>query len=293
MESQRTATENKNNMKYKIGQKVKVISRFYYGNIRKGSITTIKAVRPMAGSSDYTVFDGEDDFWYMEESWLKPFKELPFKVGDRVRILKYNWSGENNLSVIGKTGIITKDISNGDKRYKIYDDGNHYLGLYNPDEIELVTDNHENHVAIHNENPEKEGGEKYMAFTVGDKVKGNEGACTKFDEICTVYEEDDELRIKDESGSICTCDYAWELISSAEETMAVINKLTKAQKESWTKDQQALYQVGITDSSGNVNGSPITIEALVRVNRKALVAQAESDIAEQKAEEEAAKAKSV
>ena len=91
----------------------------------------------------------------------------------------------------------------------------------------------------------------------------------------------------------CQCYSNWELISCVKDNMANINKLTKAQKEAWGKDQQALYQVGINDANGELTNDSVAVKALARVMHKALVTQAEADIkeAEDEAKAEAVKGK--
>jgi len=72
--------------------------------------------------------------------------------------------------------------------------------------------------------------------------------------------------------------------------MANVITLTRAQKEAWSKDQQALYRVSLVDTNGEFIGSDAVAKAVARVNKSALVAQAESDIKEaEEAEKEALK----
>lgn len=127
-----------------------------------------------------------------------------------------------------------------------------------------------------------------MAFKVGDKVllDTQKGACTNGEFTVSECDGSNNHNCGDPvinyGSGYCHCYKGWKLISSANETMANLVELTK--------EQQALYRVGITDSYGNVNSSQ-ALSALVRVNRAALVKQAEADIAEAEAEIEKAKSK--
>lgn len=316
-------------MKYKIGDKFRIKKDI--GNkmfFKSGDILR------------FTRDDGSDCPWFFNESWnsndgldiavnwrdIEPIEEPMFKVGDRVKIIdigKHYSTFQAWADAVGaKYYMDHQSFKNGEigeiKALAPHSAGgtsnNQLLALVHIDEphitkdiiieiegIELVADDHEQHLEIHNEaikqeNLKKEGGEKNMAFTKGDKAIMHDscGQGTPSESIGIF--DGIEFRPAFDSPTLgWSCNHLsnWVLISSAEQTMAVINKLTKAQKESWTKDQQALYRVGITDNNGNVNGVTSTIESLVRVNHKALVAQAEADIAEAEQEEKEAKAKSV
>lgn len=79
----------------------------------------------------------------------------------------------------------------------------------------------------------------------------------------------------------CTCEHLdnWKLTSCVKENMDNVIKLTKEQELAFSKEQKALYRTGVVDSCGNINSSTFS-KALLRVNYKALVAQAEADIKE-------------
>ncbi len=131
-----------------------------------------------------------------------------------------------------------------------------------------------------------------MTFKVGDKVKVlpditecNNGFVDTMQElwgqIVTIesISEGGTIKIEEDSHKWGWSEKQFELVSNVNKAMANLNELTKEQKLAFSKDQQALYQVGITDSCGNINSTQ-AIKDLVRVNRKALVEQAQADIAE-------------
>lgn len=238
---------------------------------------------------------------------------MKFKKGQKVKII----GGENlgiwanyfkRQGLVGKIATIDNDFSSSSKKdedLSYHLDDNKWRVNFQPEWLEPVEDDHEEHLKIHEEtqqwNPKTEGGEKNMAFTVGDKVLvyGKNGACFTEEEEITVEKcvekgcPCNNLKVcvfNESRSSVCHCDYGWKFVSSANKTMAV--KLTKAQKEAWSKDQQALYAVGINDANGELASQATAVAALVKVNHKALVAQAEADIAEAEAEEAKEKAKS-
>ncbi len=131
-----------------------------------------------------------------------------------------------------------------------------------------------------------------MTFKVGDRVQlSEEGRKRWGDSLCQgsfgqgilkIINDDSSLPylVDWDNGNLNGYDASsLELISGVNETMANLIELTKEQKLAFSKDQQALYRVGITDSCGNINSTQ-AIKDLVRVNRKALVEQAQADIAE-------------
>lgn len=74
----------------------------------------------------------------------------------------------------------------------------------------------------------------------------------------------------------CHCYRSWVRVEKAMDSTI---QLTKEQELAFSKEQKALYKTGIVDSNGNYN-STSALKALMRVNYKALVAQAEADIKE-------------
>lgn len=64
-----------------------------------------------------------------------------FKVGQKVKIVKTNWSGSGKGEELNKTGYIVDDLGRcGEKRWEVcrttIGDENYYLGLYNDYELE-------------------------------------------------------------------------------------------------------------------------------------------------------------
>jgi hypothetical protein len=140
-----------------------------------------------------------------------------------------------------------------------------------------------------------------MEFKVGDKVllDTNSGACFNGEYIVEVCEQVSDhsctgkISVKNPMHGMCHCSYSWKLISSSNKTMAEFRDVPQAQKLAMTEQAQALYRVGIFDSSGNIADSSALNRALLRLNYKALVAQAEADIKESEEEVAAQKIKKV
>lgn len=306
-------------MKYVKGQKVKIIggvgtepwSRFSECLGKTGIITSY-------GDAPYHL---DDNKWMInfKEEWLEPIEEdYKPKIGDMVRVTECGYGMVAHVGIIGRLkqihapGVNYKKASyyldhpNGCSATEIepIEDSESIGGMARSTYPELGTSLTLESLKImydeasHFDSPQQQsGGEsevKNMAFKIGDRVTVDEGAC-----VCNI--EETEYIVKSRDGYIlyisdtcsseceCTCYSLWTLISHAENTMAVINTLTKNQKESWTKDQQALYRVGIMDSNGEITSQMQTLIALVKVNQKALVANAEAEIAEMEAELEKAK----
>lgn len=87
------------------------------------------------------------------------------------------------------------------------------------------------------------------------------------------------LRIRYNKTFTCADLNMWKLTSCVKEDMDNVMKLTKEQELAFSKEQKALYRTGVVDSCGNINSAGFN-KALLRVNYKALVAQAEADIKE-------------
>lgn len=60
---------------------------------------------------------------------------MKFKVGDKVRIIQENWSGPGGTR--GMVGVISQR-THGQKEFKV-GEAESYLGLYNSDELELIS----------------------------------------------------------------------------------------------------------------------------------------------------------
>ena len=125
-----------------------------------------------------------------------------------------------------------------------------------------------------------------MTFTVGDKVEAikncDGGACRGDKGVAEAYSGG--IRVRYCGSAICEQHLdCWKLVSSVNKTMANFAELTKEQELAFSSDQKALYRTGITDSYGNPLQTAL-LNALLRVNYKALVAQAQADIKEKEAE---------
>ena len=154
-------------------------------------------------------------------------------------------------------------------------------------------------VELFGEDEVMKGGEKEDMYEpkIGDKVllETVKGACTNGE--FTVQQCTDKNRhdcgkpvVYYGETNYCHCYRSFTFISRTNKTMANVITLTRAQKEAWSKDQQALYRVSLVDTNGEFIGSDAVAKAVARVNKSALVAQAESDIKEaEEAEKEALK----
>ncbi len=194
------------------------------------------------------------------------------KIGDKVRVIGRLPEEYTAVKVGDITTYRGEDGSYNNKPTCYIDEGWIYT-----ENIELL------------ENPKKEGGEENMTheFHIGDKVLLGIGACFKGEYVVTEINESTGTPVvrKLDKSNFCVCINSWELISCVKETMANLANLTKEQELAFSKEQKALFRVGITDGYGTVN-STTALNALVRANYKTLVAQAEDDIEEAEAEAE-------
>lgn len=179
--------------------------------------------------------------------------------------------------MIGYLGISCTEIGGDCKNHIVDRKGEH---LCCADEI----------ILLEQENPRKDKGVKDMAFTVGDKVEVVECQYENDSHVGKIWTlkaiNDDGTYYFNEFGCSAT---EVKLISNAKETMAI--RELPEELEHADADSQALYQVGVIDSclkGVSTAGYPV-VEALLKLNYKALADQARATIAKEKAKAEKVK----
>ena len=144
-------------MKYRVGDKVRVIKQTNFGNIPVGHILVVDDID--YGNNDWTFSTKQDDSkydtsWYwqkandecfelVEEESKQKFKVRPeqkFSVGDRVKIIKRKSGNQTGCegNSVGVECYIKKIGSSGNNLWS-QDFTTSYYGWFDNDEIELIT----------------------------------------------------------------------------------------------------------------------------------------------------------
>lgn len=207
------------------------------------------------------------------EEWLESVEETPKpssepKKGDKFRVIK-------DYGDFRVGDIVTWeefDMYNHFRRSDGYKNCMHYQNEGYDDEVEPIK-----------ENQTMKGGEKIMTheYHEGDLVEAIEscGSGSSKGDQGVIEKAFGSTKIRYRNHYTCTDLDMWKLTSCVKEGMDNIIKLTKEQELAFSKEQKALYRTGVVDSCGNISSSAF-YKALLRVNYKALVAQAEADIKE-------------
>lgn len=210
------------------------------------------------------------------EEWLESVEETPKpssepKKGDKFRVIDipnaWNWVRTYGVYV---GGILIQKDREGE--YEKPDGRSGTLYFSSKSCVEPIE-----------ENQTMKGGEKIMTheYHEGDLVEAIEscGSGSSKGDQGVIEKAFGSTKIRYRNHYTCTDLDMWKLTSCVKEGMDNIIKLTKEQELAFSKEQKALYRTGVVDSCGNINSSAFD-KALLRVNYKALVAQAEADIKE-------------